>query len=50
MRWWTSSESDIPTKPTLQLDSLDKTYVPKLLYREAFYEDAIGKTRTSRRV
>jgi hypothetical protein len=43
VRWWTSSESDIPKKPTLQVESLDKTYVPKLLYREAYYEDAIGK-------
>ncbi len=43
VRWWTSSERDIPKKPTLQLESLDKTYVPKLLYREAFYEDLVGK-------
>ncbi|HTL29932.1 MAG TPA: DUF4838 domain-containing protein [Tepidisphaeraceae bacterium] len=42
VRWWTSSESEIPKKPTLQIESLDKTYIPKLLYREAFYEDAIG--------
>jgi hypothetical protein len=43
VRWWTSSESDIPKKPTLQIESIDKTYIPKLVYREAFYEDAIGK-------
>lgn len=39
-RWWSSTESTIPRKPTLQIPSLDIVYVPKLQYREAFYRDA----------
>jgi hypothetical protein len=39
-RWWSSTESTIPKKPTLEIPSLDTVYVPKLQYREAFYRDA----------
>ena len=45
-RWWTSTESTIPSRPDLSipdpLTSLDKVYVPKLQYREAFYKDAFS--------
>ncbi|MBI3923202.1 MAG: DUF4838 domain-containing protein [Armatimonadetes bacterium] len=39
-RWWTSTEDYIPKKPTLTIPALDKTHVPPLRYREAFYRDA----------
>ncbi|MDX9980393.1 MAG: hypothetical protein RBU25_10245, partial [Lentisphaeria bacterium] len=41
-RWWTSTESDVPRRPTLVVPELDVSYAPKLLYREAFYRDALG--------
>ena len=40
IRWWTSTEQFVPIHKTLQLDSLDISYAPKLIYREAFYKDA----------
>ncbi len=39
IRWWTSTESYVPTKKTLRISKLNTVYVPKILYREAFYED-----------
>jgi len=39
-RWWTSTENFIPHKPVLEIPDLDRVYVPKLQYREAFYRDA----------
>ncbi|MEN6405830.1 MAG: DUF4838 domain-containing protein [Thermoguttaceae bacterium] len=39
-RWWTSTESFFPKKPTLAIAALDINYSPKLRYREAFYTDA----------
>lgn len=39
-RWWTSTESYLPKRPTLEVGSLDTVYAPKLLYREAYYNDA----------
>ena len=39
-RWWSSTESTIPSKPTLEIPRIEKVYTPKLLYREAFYRDA----------
>lgn len=38
-RWWTSTESTIPRKPTLDVESPHLRYVPKLLCRESFYRD-----------
>ena len=38
-RWWSGTESDIPTKQTLTIPALDTVYAPKLLYREAYYKD-----------
>lgn len=40
-RWWTSAESTIPRKPTLKIGELNKVYVPRLQYREAFYRDLV---------
>jgi hypothetical protein len=39
-RWWSSSESTIPNKPTLKLDNLDIRYAPVLEYREPYWFDA----------
>lgn len=41
-RWWTSTESAIPKKPTLEIPALDTSYAPPLLSREAFYRDAFS--------
>lgn len=39
VRWWTSAESTIPKRSTLRIPALNTVYTPKLLYREAFYDD-----------
>jgi len=39
-RWWSSTESTIPSAPTLILPPTETLYTPKLMYREAFYRDA----------
>ena len=39
-RWWSSSESTIPNKPTLKAGNLDIRYVPVLEYREPYWFDA----------
>jgi hypothetical protein len=41
-RWWSSSESTIPNKPTLKVDNLDVRYVPVLEYREPYWFDAFN--------
>ncbi|NOX54409.1 MAG: DUF4838 domain-containing protein [Planctomycetes bacterium] len=41
-RWWTSSESFIPSKSTLMIPELDVEYAPPLRYREAYYRDAFN--------
>lgn len=38
-RWWTSTESFVPKRPTLDLPALAVHYTPPLRYREAFYTD-----------
>ena len=42
VRWWTSSESFVPKKPTLTVPPLDISYAPKFSYREVFNYDSIG--------
>jgi hypothetical protein len=42
VRWWTSAESFLPEKPTLQIPELDLRHKPKLQFREAFYRDAFN--------
>ncbi len=39
-RWWTSTESDIPHTPTLEITAPDERYAPPLTYRESYYHDA----------
>ncbi len=39
-RWWSSTESTIPNKPTLNVGKLDVRYVPVLEYREPYWFDA----------
>ena len=41
-RWWTSTESFVPHKPTLTIPALDVSYAPHLRVREAFYRDAFN--------
>jgi hypothetical protein len=39
-RWWSSTESTIPNKPTFKVGKLDVRYVPTLEYREPYWFDA----------
>jgi len=39
-RWWSSTESTIPSKPTITLDNLNVRYVPQLEYRSPYWFDA----------
>jgi len=48
VRWWSSTESFIPQKPTLEVPELDRAYTPKLKCREAFYRDAFQPAFASR--
>ncbi|HPO15447.1 MAG TPA: DUF4838 domain-containing protein [Candidatus Hydrogenedentes bacterium] len=47
-RWWSSTESTIPSKPTLEIPAMEKVYTPVLQYREAFYRDAFDGTFAAR--
>ncbi len=48
-RWWTSTESYIPQRPSLRLSkSLDIQHVPRLRYREAFYHDTFNSATAAR--
>lgn len=39
-RWWTSTASRIPDRPTLSLSALDVRYTPPITYRESYWFDA----------
>ena len=39
-RWWSSTVSTIPKRPTLEVSKLDVRYVPVLEFREPFWFDA----------
>ena len=41
VRWWTSTESFIPNRPTLEVPLLNIEYAPRLIYRTSYYLDAI---------
>jgi len=45
-RWWTSTESDIPRKPTLTIDrrAAARMYSPPIKYREEYFRDTFGWT------
>ena len=47
-RWWTSTESSIPTTPVLTIPALHRVYTPALRYREAFYRDAFNSPFAAR--
>ena len=38
-RWWTSTESDIPSKDKLVIPTLDTVYTPTFFYRETLFRD-----------
>ena len=40
VRWWSSTETFLPKRPTLHLPDLNVIYLPKLQCREVFYRDA----------
>lgn len=40
-RWWTSTESTIPTRTSIVIGDLDITYVPPLWYRETDHARAV---------
>ena len=42
VRWWTSTETFIPSRPTLPLPSLDVRYAPALRFRESYYLDSFN--------
>jgi len=39
-RWWSSTETTIPRKPSLVIGAINVRYVPVLEYRESFWFDA----------
>src|SRR5690606_15803204 len=41
IRWWTSTESFIPKVKTLEVPEMHIYHAPDLIYREAYYKDAL---------
>ncbi len=41
VRWWTSSETDIPQRQSLDFGAIDLRYAPAIVNRESFYNDVI---------
>ena len=50
VRWWTSTESFIPKAKKLKVPKLQINYGPHLIYREAFYKDALSDTKFAARM
>ena len=48
VRWWTSSEQNVPTYKTFKLKPLNISYAPKMIYREAYYKDAFDPVFATR--
>jgi hypothetical protein len=48
VRWWSSTETFVPHRRTLDLPRLNVVYVPKLQCREAFYRDAFDGVYAAR--
>ena len=44
VRWWTPTESYIPQKPTLVVDTKEYMYSPQIVSREPFYRHAVDTT------
>jgi hypothetical protein len=40
VRWWSSTESTVPSRPTVVVNSVNVRYVPPLEYRSPFWFDA----------
>ncbi|MBQ3333879.1 MAG: DUF4838 domain-containing protein [Thermoguttaceae bacterium] len=40
-RWWTGTESTIPSRPTLDIEAVHLRYAPKVISREAYYRDPL---------
>jgi len=47
-RWWTSTESTIPSRPDLAVEGVDVHYTPTLLSREVFFKDAFEPVFSTR--
>ena len=47
-RWWSSTESTIPSIPTLKVAPLNVSYSPKLKSRTAYYRDALKSPLAAR--
>ena len=39
IRWWTSTESTIPSRPVLEVEAAPLRYAPRVISRESFYRD-----------
>ena len=50
VRWWTSTESFIPKEKKLKVPKLQINYAPHLIYREAFYKNALSDTQFATRM
>ncbi|MDD4697115.1 MAG: DUF4838 domain-containing protein, partial [Fermentimonas sp.] len=50
VRWWTSTESFIPKINKMKVPKLQINYGPRLIYREAFYKDALSDTKFAARM
>ena len=48
VRWWSSTETDIPKSEKLTVTAPDFQYSPPLIYREAFYHDAFENAFAAR--
>ncbi len=42
VRWWTSSENFVPSRPNLEIGAINRRYVPALAYRDILYKDMLG--------
>ncbi|MBQ1456010.1 MAG: DUF4838 domain-containing protein [Thermoguttaceae bacterium] len=42
IRWWTSTESTIPSRPRLEVEVSPIRYAPKVISRESFYLDPLS--------
>ncbi len=47
-RWWTSTESFLPRRPTLDIPAQNVVYAPPLHYREVYYSDAFSSPFAAR--
>ena len=48
VRWWSANERYLPNNPTLKISSIDVSYTPKFMLREALYRIAFDGVFASR--